>query len=142
MKRLSLTLLTLSAALMLYGESTPAKLTIRFAPSDHVFLAQDNRFVGVSNFEIQNLVIINSSQQPVKLDEIVIEILSQNTPVQRNHYSGFLLEKKWEMLRNYITQPGVMKNEDPRFRFKELLGDEITISQTTTLLPIAIDTTE
>jgi hypothetical protein len=135
MKRLSLILLTSSMALILYGENTPPKLDIRFAPSDYVFLAQDNRFIGLSNFQIQNVAIINKSSHPVKIEEIVIEVLCRNELVQTNRFSGDLFEKKWAMLRDYIMQPGMMKTEDPRFRFKELLSDQITLAQTTTLSP-------
>jgi murein DD-endopeptidase MepM/ murein hydrolase activator NlpD len=117
-----------------FGQNNP-QLEIRFAPKDYVFLAQDNRFIGVSNFQIQNMAIVNLSSNPIKINEILVEVLSQNTVVKTNRYAEDSLEKSWQMLRGYINLPGMMKEEDPRFRFKELLGDHLTISETTTLAP-------
>jgi murein DD-endopeptidase MepM/ murein hydrolase activator NlpD len=111
------------------------QLEIRFAPGDHVFLAQDNRSMGVANFEIQNMAVVNLSDQTIKINEIAVQIFTQDSLVKTNYYSGDLLEKNWQMLRSYITLPGMMKEEDPRFRFKELLGDQLTLSESTTLPP-------
>ncbi|HSE41920.1 MAG TPA: M23 family metallopeptidase, partial [Acidobacteriota bacterium] len=111
------------------------QLEIRFAPDDHVYLAQENRFIGLSDFEIQNIAVVNLSDQTIKVDEILVEVFSKESVVNSSHYSGDLLEKNWQMLKSYFNRPGVMKEEDPRFRFKELLGDQLILSESTTLAP-------
>lgn len=134
LREIAFLILAISVAFASFGQNN-RELEIRFSPADHVFLAQDNRFIGLSNFEIQNMAVANLSNHPIKIDEILVEVFSQNTLVESKRYSGDLLEKSWQMLRGYISEPGLMKSEDPRFRFKELLGDQLTLAQTTTLAP-------
>jgi murein DD-endopeptidase MepM/ murein hydrolase activator NlpD len=130
--RLGLLTFAVSVSWMVFGQDAH-ELRIRFAPDHHVFLAQDNRFIGLSNFEIQNIAVINPNSETVKIDEIVVEIFTENSLIKSTRFSGDFLEKSWRMLRSYIDQPGNIKTEDPRFRFKELLGDQVALAQTTTL---------
>ena len=110
-------------------------LEVRFSPDGHVYLAQDNRFLGVANFQIQNVAIINGGGKSVRLDEVLVEILAGEELVKSERLAGRLFEQRWSRLKGYLDLPGVMKAEDPRFRFRQLLGDRITLSPTTTLAP-------
>jgi len=129
-------LLIFALAIACFSFSQNAKqLEIRFAPGDHVYLGQENRFLGLGDFQIQNIAVVNLTDDTIKIDEIVADVFSKNSIVKSNYYSGELLERNWKAHRNFFDMPGIMQEEDPRYRFKELLGDNVTLAKTTTLAP-------
>jgi murein DD-endopeptidase MepM/ murein hydrolase activator NlpD len=134
--KLQLSIIFLFFSTTLFSQ-TSAQLEIRFAPDKHVYLAQDNRFLAIANFQIQNIAFLNTGTDTIKIDEIKVEVFEGSNLVKGNRYAGEVLEKNWQSLKSYIQLPGNIKSEDPRFRFKELLKDKFTLAETTTLKPNA-----
>ncbi|MCI0411470.1 hypothetical protein L0222_01580 [bacterium] len=89
-------------------------LQIRFAPGDYVYLAQDNRFLGIANLQIQNLAIINDSEGAVQLNEVLVEIWAGKNLLESEHHGGEMLEKRWSMLKKYLD---LMQLEGIRLSF-------------------------
>jgi murein DD-endopeptidase MepM/ murein hydrolase activator NlpD len=113
----------------------PAALDIRFSPAGHVYMAQENRQFGIASLQIQNIAIVNTSSAPVRLDEILIEVLSRDDVVRVERHPARLIESSWTRLKSYLDLPGSLKAEESRYRFRELLGTDVTLSSTTTLAP-------
>src|SRR5688500_13430721 len=119
----------LAVALLLLGarsvaQPSPAPLEVRFAPSDHMYLAQENRNFALASLAVQNAAIINSGGSSVTVKDVLIEILIQGDVFRSERLGQQWLQKRWARLKRYLDTPDVLTSEDPRFRFKELLGDK------------------
>jgi murein DD-endopeptidase MepM/ murein hydrolase activator NlpD len=110
-------------------------LEVRFSPADAVYLAEDNRQFGIATLQIQNIAVVNAGVDPVRLEEIVIEVLSRDDVVRVERHPARLIDLNWARLKGYLDLPGVMKTEEPRYRFRELLAGGITLSPTAALAP-------
>lgn len=113
----------------------PAALDVRFSPAGHIYMAQENRQFGIATLQIQNIAIVNTSSTPVRLDEILIEVLSRDDVVRVERHPARLIESSWARLKSYLDLPGVRKAEEAHYRFRELLGADVTLSPTTALAP-------
>ena len=128
-------LLTLMTAVAATAQRAPA-LEIRFSPAGHVYLAEDNRQFGIANLQIQNIAIVNTGSEPVRVEEVLIEVLAGDEEVVRtDRHSALMLASRWSRLKGYLDLPGTMKSEDARYRFRELLGTPPSLSSTTSLDP-------
>lgn len=113
----------------------PARLEVRFSPKAYVYLAQENRNFALANLGIQNVAIVNVGASPVTLDEVLVEIFVQGDVLRSERLSASSLAQRWARLKRYLDTPGLLTSEDPRFRFKELLGDQPTLAGSLTLAP-------
>jgi hypothetical protein len=125
----------LLAASSLVGQTTPARLEVRYAPDDYAYLAQENRNFALASVELHNVAIVNTGSSPVTVDDVRIEILVKDTVFRSEHLVGELLTQRWARLKGYLDLPGVYASEDARFRFKELLGEHPKLASTTSLDP-------
>src|SRR5262249_37422788 len=133
--RVFLAIAFLFAGEAMAAEAPAAHLEVRFAPPGYVYLAQENRFFALADVQIQNVAIVNSGPVPVTLDEVLVEILLQGEIFRSERISGAWLVQRWARLKEYLESPGVLTSEDPRFRFKELLGDQPKLAFSATLKP-------
>jgi murein DD-endopeptidase MepM/ murein hydrolase activator NlpD len=134
--RVSILAITVLVAGQAIGaEAPPARLEVRFAPAGYVYLAQENRFFFLADVEIQNVAIVNPGPTPVTLDEVLVEILLQGEVFRTERITGAWLVQRWARLKGWLDTPGTLTSEDPRFRFRELLGDQPKLSFSATLAP-------
>jgi murein DD-endopeptidase MepM/ murein hydrolase activator NlpD len=108
---------------------------VRFAPSASIYIAQENRNFALGSIEIQNVAIVNTGPMTLAIDEVLIEVLVGGDVFRSERLSGHLLAQRWSRLKAYLDTPGVFASEDPRFRFGELLRNEVTLANSTTLAP-------
>lgn len=113
----------------------PATLDVRFSPAGHVYLAPENRPFGIANLQVQNIAIVNTGPEPVRLEEVLIEVLAGNEVLRVERHPTRMIETRWSRLKSYLDLPGAMKSEEPRYRFRDLLGTDTTLSPTTNLAP-------
>jgi murein DD-endopeptidase MepM/ murein hydrolase activator NlpD len=111
------------------------QLDVRFAPSASIYIAQENRNFALGSIEIQNAAIVNTGSTAVTVGEVLIDMLVGGEVFRSERLSGRLLAQRWNRLKAYLDTPGVLASEEPRYRFKELLGSQITLSSSTTLAP-------
>jgi murein DD-endopeptidase MepM/ murein hydrolase activator NlpD len=132
-------LLPLGVFLLALGTALPAHsalaLEIRVSPPDSVFVTAIHRGGGVYDLLIQNIVVVNPGPDSVSLDSFSIELSRQGTPFLTETFTGSLLERMWEIQRNYFTKPGVQQAEESTFQFHRLLGDTIALAPLGLTLP-------
>ena len=116
--------LALTIAVAATAQRPPA-LEIRFSPAGHVYLAEDNRQFGIANLQIQNIAIVNAGSEPVRIEEVLIEVLAGEEVVRTERHPARILATRWSRLKGYLDLPGTMKSEDARYRFRELLGTSL-----------------
>jgi len=112
----------------LFPAPSALALDIRVSPPDSVFVTAIHRTGGVYDLLIQNIVVVNPGPDSVRLDSFSIELSRQGTPFITETFTGPLLERMWEIQRNYFTKPGVQQAEESTFQFHRLLGDTIALA--------------
>jgi murein DD-endopeptidase MepM/ murein hydrolase activator NlpD len=110
-------------------------LEVRLAPADHVYIVHEQRSFGVGNIQVQNAAIVNTSGETLAIEEVNFEVWSGSELVGCQRDARDRLGAYWSVLKRFLDMPGVQKTEDPRYRFRELLGKNVTLSPTTTLAP-------
>jgi murein DD-endopeptidase MepM/ murein hydrolase activator NlpD len=110
-------------------------LEIRVSPPDSVFVTAIHRTGGVYDLLIQNIVVLNPGPDTVALDSFNIELSRQGTTFLKETFTGVLLDRMWQIQRNYFEKPGVQKAEESTFQFHHLLGDSIALSPGLALPP-------
>lgn len=133
--RIVIGLAVLLARAAVLAQPQVGRLEVRFAPSDYVYLAQENRRFALASVQIQNVAIANSGTSSVTLDDVLIELLVQGDVFRTERLDGARLAQRWARLKTYLDSPGILTLEDPRFRFNELLGDEPKLAGSITLAP-------
>ena len=133
-------ILTVSIAVFLAGSTTAEQLArsqvdVRFAPSASIYIAQENRNFALGSIEIHNVAIVNTGSTVLTVDEVLIDVLVGGEIVRSERLSGHLLARRWNRLKAYLDMAGVLESEEPRYRFKQLLGSDISLSSSTTLTP-------
>lgn len=125
---------TLSSAA---GGQSPSPLSVRFAPEGEIFLAHENRAFGLATVQVQNIAILNTSARPVRLDDVQIDVLAGNRTLLTEMHPAPALDGRWRRLRAYLEMPGVRSAEEPRYRFRAVLGETLRLSASTTLEPMS-----
>jgi murein DD-endopeptidase MepM/ murein hydrolase activator NlpD len=110
-------------------------LEIRVSPPDSVFVTAIHRSGGVYDLLIQNIVVVNPGPDSVAVDSFRVELSRQGTTFLTEAFTGALLERMWEIQRNYFTKPGVQEAEESTFQFHQLLGDTIGLAPSGLTLP-------
>jgi murein DD-endopeptidase MepM/ murein hydrolase activator NlpD len=111
-------------------------LEIRLAPDDHVYIAHEQRVFGIANVAVQNAAIVNTTAEPLKIEEVNFEVRSGSELVGSLRYAGDRFDGDWAtLMKYYLSLPGIQEEEEPRYRFRDLMGKNITLSPTTTLAP-------
>ena len=110
-------------------------LEIRVAPSDYVFLNENNRLKGIYDVMLQNIAVINDSKEDIVLERMEIMGLEYGVPslVDIIHFHHY--EKRWASLKKYFDRPGGMSMDDTFFLFSQLLSGSIVLSSSMTLAP-------
>jgi hypothetical protein len=116
------------------GQSPPP-LEVRFAPDGDLYLAHENRAFGLATVQVQNIAIINNSTTPVQLDEVQVDILAGARVTLTERHPGPALDARWRRLKAYLDSPVVRLAEEPRYRFRAVLGDALHLSPSATLDP-------
>jgi murein DD-endopeptidase MepM/ murein hydrolase activator NlpD len=106
------------------------------APDDHVYLATEHRAFGVANIEVQNIAIVNTSARTLRIEVVNFEVWSGSELVACQRFAGDRFDLHWRTVRQFLDMPGVREQEDPRYRFHELLGEKVALSSSTTLPPL------
>jgi murein DD-endopeptidase MepM/ murein hydrolase activator NlpD len=123
--------------LLLVGPSRPSKasLEVRFSPGDFIYLAQENRELGLGSIQLQNVAIVNSGPNTVAIGEVEIELRLGDQAVLVERHSGEALDVRWARLKTRLGEADARVAQDPRFRFRELLGDSIRLGAAVKLEP-------
>ena len=87
-----------------------------------------HRTAGVYDLLIQNIVVVNPGPDTVELGAFNVELSRQGTVFLGETFTGPLLDRMWQIQRNYFEKPGVQKAEESTFQFHRLLGDSIALS--------------
>src|SRR5258705_4223035 len=110
-------------------------LEIRVSPPDSVFVTAIHRTGGVYDLLLQNIVVVNPGPDTVALDSFAVELSRQGTTFLKETFTGALLDRTWQIHRNYFEKPGVQKAEESTFQFHQLLCDTIPLSPGLNLPP-------
>lgn len=110
-------------------------LEIRVAPSDSVFLNENNRLRGIYDVMLQNIAVVNDADEDVTLQRMDITGVEYGQPILADiiHFEHY--EQRWESLEKYLDRPGGMTEDDSFFWFAQLLPKGVVLSPTTTLAP-------
>ena len=74
-------------------------LEVRVAPSDYVFLNENNRLKGIYDVMLQNIAIVNDSKEEITIQRMEITGLEQDQPILIDiiHFQRY--EKRWSSLK-------------------------------------------
>jgi murein DD-endopeptidase MepM/ murein hydrolase activator NlpD len=117
------------------GPAHAHALEIRVSPPDSVFVTAIHRTGGVYDLLIQNIVVVNPGPDTVALDSFAVLLSRQGTTFLTETFTGALLDRMWQIQRNYFEKPGVQNAEESTFQFHQLLGDTIALSPGLSLPP-------
>jgi hypothetical protein len=84
---------------------------------------------------VQNIAILNTSTTPVPLDEVQVDILAGTRVTLTERHPAPALDARWRRLKAYLDSPGTRVAEEPRYRFRAVLGDALRLSASATLEP-------
>lgn len=118
------------------GQS-PQSVAVRFAPEGDLFLAHENRAFGVATVQVQNIAITNNSAEPIQLEDVQIDILAAGRVSLSERHPAAAVDARWRRLKAYLDVPGVRSAEEPRYRFRAVLGETLHLSASATLEPMS-----
>ena len=110
-------------------------LEIRIAPSDVIYVNQNNRRTGIYDIMVQTISVINNSDRPVTLEEILIELVEEGDVILTDRLLAENYEAVWKAFYPYYSDPEKQKSDNTLVLFSEALPEGVTISPTLTLGP-------
>lgn len=110
-------------------------IEIRLAPSEYLYLNENNRRIGFYDVMLQNIAIINRSKTVLTLVKMEISALEYGERVYLQVIPFRHYEKRWASYKSYFAKPGVMQTQDTIFLFSKLLDEGVTLSPTRELSP-------
>ncbi|MHA1863300.1 MAG: hypothetical protein ACTSWA_05995, partial [Candidatus Thorarchaeota archaeon] len=109
-------------------------ITIRTLPSDPIYKWEVASDKGLFNAVIQNIAIINTSDSPLVLQSVTVEIMQGTEPIQTRTFSHSELEGYARYMHGFQKQ-GMLDVLGFVFRPDLLLGDDYTLASAATLAP-------
>ncbi len=110
-------------------------LEIRVAPSDVIYINQNNRRIGIYDIMVQTISVINNSDGPVILDEILIEVVKKGDVILTDRLLAENYGPVWKAFYPYYSDPETQKSDNSLVLFSEVLPEGVTVSPTLTLGP-------
>ena len=110
-------------------------LEIRVAPSDVIYINQNNRRIGIHDIMVQTISVINNSDRPVTLEEILIQVVEEGDVILTDRLLAKNYEPVWKAFYPYYSDPETQKSDNSLVLFSEVLPEGVTVSPTLTLGP-------
>ena len=132
--------MNISHVLLIVIASLPAAtqaggLTVRIAPSDVIYTAENNRRIGIYDLMVQTIAVVNESDETVRFRELVLnaekmgDVILTDRLVARNYVSV------WDAFYPYWSTPETQTADDTLVLFSEVLPKGIVLSPTLDLKP-------
>ena len=112
-----------------------SELTVRIAPSDVIYANQNNRRLGIHDIMVQTISVINATDEPVTVDEIVIEAMEQGDVVLTDRLLARNYAPVWDAFYPYWSTPEAQSSDDTLVLFSQALPEGITLSPSLDLDP-------
>ncbi len=110
-------------------------IEVRVAPSDVIYTNENNRRIGIYDIMVQTISVINNSDEPVTLEDVVIEALEEGDVILTDRLLAENYLEVWNAFYPYFSNPETQKSDDTLVLFSQTLPEGVSVSPTLMLEP-------
>ncbi len=108
---------------------------VRVAPSDLIYVNENNRRIGIYDIMVQTIAIVNRSASSLKLREILIEALKEGNVILTDRLTVSNYQAVWDAIYPNYSDPKVQAAHDTITLYSLAVPEGVTISPKLTLEP-------
>lgn len=104
------------------------ELTVRIAPSDAIYINENNRRIGIHDIMVQTISVTNSSDEPVTVKEIVIKAEEAGDVIMTDRLLARNYAPVWNAFYPYWSTPEAQSADDTLVLFSQVLPEGAVLS--------------
>lgn len=120
---------------MLPASPQATELEVRIAPSDVIYTNQNNRRIGIHDIMVQTISVINASNEPVTVEEIIINAEEAGDVILTDRLLARNYAPVWNAFYPYWSTPEAQAADDTLVLFSQALSEGVVLSPSLDLEP-------
>ena len=120
---------------MLPASPQAAELEVRISPSDVIYTNQNNRRIGIHDIMVQTISVINTSNETISVQEIVINAEEAGDIILTDRLLARNYAPVWDAFYPYWSTAEAQSADDTLVLFSQALPEDFALSPTLDLEP-------